>query len=34
MMRDVSFRCAPGTITGFFGASDAGKSTTLWPFLR
>ena len=28
-VRDVSFRCAPGTITGFLGANGAGKSTTL-----
>jgi ABC-2 type transport system ATP-binding protein len=26
---DVSFRCAPGTITGFLGPNGAGKSTTL-----
>ena len=26
---DVSFRCAPGTVTGFFGPNGAGKSTTL-----
>ncbi len=28
-VRDVSFRCAQGTITGFLGANGAGKSTTL-----
>jgi ABC-2 type transport system ATP-binding protein len=26
---DVSFRCAPGTVTGFIGPNGAGKSTTL-----
>ena len=25
----VSFRCEPGTITGFLGPNGAGKSTTL-----
>jgi ABC-2 type transport system ATP-binding protein len=25
----MSFRCEPGTITGFLGAKGAGKSTTL-----
>ena len=29
VVRDVSFRCAPGTITGFLGPNGAGKSTTL-----
>src|SRR5581483_950890 len=29
-VRDVSFRCTQGTITGFLGANGAGKSTTLW----
>jgi ABC-2 type transport system ATP-binding protein len=29
VVRDVSFRCEPGTITGFLGANGAGKSTTL-----
>jgi ABC-2 type transport system ATP-binding protein len=29
VVRDVSFHCAPGTITGFLGANGAGKSTTL-----
>jgi ABC-2 type transport system ATP-binding protein len=29
VVRDVSFRCDPGTITGFLGANGAGKSTTL-----
>ena len=26
---DVSFRCTPGTVTGFVGPNGAGKSTTL-----
>jgi ABC-2 type transport system ATP-binding protein len=26
---DVSFRCSPGTVTGFVGPNGAGKSTTL-----
>jgi len=26
---DVSFQCAPGTVTGFLGPNGAGKSTTL-----
>jgi ABC-2 type transport system ATP-binding protein len=29
VVRDVSFSCAPGTITGFLGPNGAGKSTTL-----
>ena len=29
VVRDVSLRCDPGTITGFLGANGAGKSTTL-----
>jgi ABC-2 type transport system ATP-binding protein len=29
VVRDVSVRCEPGTITGFLGANGAGKSTTL-----
>ena len=29
IVRDVSLRCEPGTITGFLGANGAGKSTTL-----
>ena len=29
VVRDVSLRCEPGTITGFLGANGAGKSTTL-----
>lgn len=29
VVRDVSFQCEPGTITGFLGANGAGKSTTL-----
>ena len=29
VVRDVSFACAPGTITGFLGPNGAGKSTTL-----
>ena len=28
-VRDVTFACSPGTITGFLGANGAGKSTTL-----
>jgi ABC-2 type transport system ATP-binding protein len=28
-VNDVSFRCAPGTVTGFVGPNGAGKSTTL-----
>jgi ABC-2 type transport system ATP-binding protein len=28
-VRDVTFSCSPGTITGFLGANGAGKSTTL-----
>ncbi len=28
-VEDVSFSCAPGTITGFLGPNGAGKSTTL-----
>ncbi|MGH9285442.1 MAG: ABC transporter ATP-binding protein [Acidimicrobiales bacterium] len=29
VVRDVSLRCDPGTITGFLGPNGAGKSTTL-----
>jgi ABC-2 type transport system ATP-binding protein len=29
VVRNVSFSCAPGTITGFLGPNGAGKSTTL-----
>ena len=29
VVRDVSLRCEPGTITGFLGSNGAGKSTTL-----
>ena len=29
VVRNVSLRCEPGTITGFLGANGAGKSTTL-----
>jgi ABC-2 type transport system ATP-binding protein len=29
VVRDVSFECRPGTITGFLGPNGAGKSTTL-----
>ena len=28
-VEDVSFRCEPGTVTGFLGPNGAGKSTTL-----
>jgi ABC-2 type transport system ATP-binding protein len=28
-VRNVSFRCEPGTVTGFLGPNGAGKSTTL-----
>ena len=28
-VQDVSFRCEPGTVTGFLGPNGAGKSTTL-----
>ncbi|HTU28390.1 MAG TPA: ATP-binding cassette domain-containing protein [Solirubrobacteraceae bacterium] len=28
-VQDVSFSCAPGTVTGFLGPNGAGKSTTL-----
>ena len=28
-VRDLSFRCEPGTVTGFLGPNGAGKSTTL-----
>lgn len=29
VVEDVSFRCEPGTVTGFLGPNGAGKSTTL-----
>ena len=29
VLRDVSFRCEPGTVTGFLGPNGAGKTTTL-----
>jgi ABC-2 type transport system ATP-binding protein len=29
VISDVTFRCAPGTITGFLGPNGAGKSTTM-----
>src|SRR5689334_2401953 len=29
VVRDVSFRCEPGTVTGFLGPNGAGKTTTL-----
>jgi ABC-2 type transport system ATP-binding protein len=29
VVRDVSLRCEPGTITGFLGGNGAGKSTTM-----
>ncbi|HST83012.1 MAG TPA: ATP-binding cassette domain-containing protein [Kineosporiaceae bacterium] len=28
-VQDVSFQCAPGTVTGFLGPNGAGKSTTM-----
>ncbi|WP_173093637.1 ABC transporter ATP-binding protein [Actinomadura verrucosospora] len=28
-VRDVTFRCEPGTVTGFLGPNGAGKSTTM-----
>jgi ABC-2 type transport system ATP-binding protein len=31
-VHDVSFTCAPGTVTGFLGPNGAGKSTTLKMF--
>src|SRR5882672_3239728 len=29
VIQDVSFRCEPGTVTGFLGPNGAGKATTL-----
>ena len=29
VVRDVSFHCAPGTVTGFLGPNGAGKSSTM-----
>jgi ABC-2 type transport system ATP-binding protein len=29
VIRDVTFRCGPGTVTGFLGPNGAGKTTTL-----
>jgi ABC-2 type transport system ATP-binding protein len=29
VVSDVSFRCAPGTVTGFLGPNGAGKTTTM-----
>ena len=29
VVHDVSFRCEPGTVTGFLGPNGAGKTTTL-----
>jgi ABC-2 type transport system ATP-binding protein len=26
---DITFRCEPGTVTGFLGPNGAGKSTTM-----
>ena len=31
VIEDVSFRCEPGTVTGFLGPNGAGKTTTLRP---
>ena len=29
VVSDVTFRCEPGTITGFLGPNGAGKTTTM-----
>ncbi len=29
MVSDLTFRCEPGTVTGFLGPNGAGKTTTL-----
>src|SRR6201986_2509371 len=29
IVSDVTFRCEPGTVTGFLGPNGAGKSTTM-----
>jgi ABC-2 type transport system ATP-binding protein len=29
VVSDVTFRCEPGTVTGFLGPNGAGKSTTM-----
>jgi ABC-2 type transport system ATP-binding protein len=29
VVSDVTFRCEPGTVTGFLGPKGAGKTTTL-----
>src|ERR1700709_1700002 len=29
VVSDVSFRCEPGTVTGFLGPNGAGKTTTM-----
>ena len=34
VVEDVSFRCEPGTVTGFLGPNGAGKTTTLRMLVR
>ena len=29
VVSDVTFRCEPGTVTGFLGPNGAGKTTTM-----